>query len=461
MSTVVFSSIIAGPEFREVFAGARPELMQEDVIPVCVPMYNEEAEELVLTLQSIYAMAERLPGGRRVKVCVILDGWAKISQTASAALGTMFPDAVEWRERANAAAASSPPERLTAIFQAPGSIDLGILATREVLGDSFGRLKNSLHGQLLDITVVLKVDNRKKHNSHDLFFRGFADHLNAKYAFATDCGTLFEPDCLRCILKKMDSDPTCVACTGRQRVMTKWQQPGCEAEGLAGWMLRTIQGYDYEASTVVFNGCFSLFGCLAVIPGPCGLFRLGPLLLQPGQDGISPFDHYARAAQQAEESQDMLDGNCILAEDRVLTYAALYLSEGGPWNVRWEKTAVFYFQSEQSLQTLVAQRRRWLNGTVAGYIYVLNQLGTRFRPGSGFNLRAYVSYCLILLMLLIYIGIALGPSLYIIGGSVSLKYLMWGSGPEAEEHRPFFHRHRGGLLRLVCCLHIEAPFRVL
>eukprot|EP00443_Scrippsiella_acuminata_P089023 CAMPEP_0115563774 /NCGR_PEP_ID=MMETSP0271-20121206/102213_1 /TAXON_ID=71861 /ORGANISM="Scrippsiella trochoidea, Strain CCMP3099" /LENGTH=164 /DNA_ID=CAMNT_0002998003 /DNA_START=87 /DNA_END=578 /DNA_ORIENTATION=- len=164
MSTVVFSSIIAGPEFREVFAGARPELMQEDVIPVCVPMYNEEAEELVLTLQSIYAMAERLPGGRRVKVCVILDGWAKISQTASAALGTMFPDAVEWRERANA-------------------------------GDSFGRLKNSLHGQLLDITVVLKVDNRKKHNSHDLFFRGFADHLNAKYAFATDCGTLFEPDC--------------------------------------------------------------------------------------------------------------------------------------------------------------------------------------------------------------------------------------------------------------------------
>merc|ERR1719498_207518 len=102
--------------------------------------------------------------------------------------------------------------------------------------------------------------------------------------------------------------------------MTSAMQPGSNGESLWAWILRNVQGYDYEASVVLFNGCFSLLGGLPVIPGPCGLFRLPPLMEKTLQDAtMSPFEFYIQAHVKAEEDKSMLAGNCMLAEDRVLT----------------------------------------------------------------------------------------------------------------------------------------------
>ena len=416
----VFSEHTGGLDFADDFHGERPKSVCEHVIPVCVPMYNEDASELVSTLRSLHAMSVEMPE-YSLEICVILDGWKKVHATVMSALQIIFPNVQDWRARLDEAAGSEPQEKLTLILQRSAAFNLALLATPSVVDFSASSMGADLLGRFLNLTAIVKVDNRKKHNSHDLFFRGFANHLNVKFAFASDCGTLFDPLCLPKIVKVMTKDARCVACTGRQRVMTKWQQPGCEAEGFLGWVLRVVQGFDYEASTVVYNGCFSLFGCLAVIPGPCGLFRLPPLLDRT--KGASAFDFYANAAKEAEEHPDMLSGNCILAEDRVLTYAALFLSPGGPWKVKWAKTATFYFQSEVRLQTLVAQRRRWLNGTVAGYLFVMNQLGALCRPGTGFHARLRFIRFLMFLMVLVYVGIACGPAFYMYGGVVSFFYV--------------------------------------
>jgi len=586
------------------------------VLPVCVPMYNEEASELYLTLKSVWRMEKNLRENGwpklKFKICVIQDGWSKVSQSAREAMEKMFPspdgeasvpsklDEVvksELREYLVPRSGEAPvvfdhlvpfsvycdicqevqrvqplsSKKNTSKFdrpvtyrqmciayiedgkelshgqlnwrwqkleKVPGSgnnlsledfkedwqklkvhqpwgskkPDPGFVhcldcnkewetTVREVgkggrsileacstceKSTSMGRLEEAKRTLILsvkgfdvnrlrpanengdrepqkhanlDVSFVVKIDNRKKHNSHDLFFRGFAARLKAKYVFATDCGTVFDPTCLTKIMGIMNTDESCIACTGRQRVMTRWQQPGSQFESCAASILRIIQGYDYEASTVVYNSCFSLFGVLPVIPGPCGLFRLSPLLEQGvSGDKQSPFDHYAAAAIRAEESQTLVDGNVVLAEDRVLTYAGLFLTKPtyenprGLWQTRWANDSVFYFQSESTLQSLVAQRRRWLNGTVASYIYVAQQLRGNLKYGGempccrrrpadanldqhsdnaapvhltlGNKIRHAWVWFLTMLMLWIYVGIAVGPALYIFGGIAALRYLM-------------------------------------
>jgi len=414
-----------GVEFEGYFPGDRPEDVQEEVVPICVPLYNEDANELVLTLRSIYRMQKmiRVTAGLeeyRVKVCIIQDGFAVASESFKAAMRIMFPPSKyeDWERRVETALKTK--ETLTVVLQPPRDINLKHLHCEDVLADL---TEADAPDELLDITVVIKADNRKKINSHDLFFRGFANHYNPEFVFATDCGTLFDDSCLSILLQRILREDDCVAVTGRQRVMTSAMQPGSEGEGLWAWILRNVQGYDYEASVVLFNGCFSLLGGLPVIPGPCGLFRLPPLMEKTVQDcTMSPFEFYIEASVKAEEEKSMLAGNCMLAEDRVLTFAAEFLTEGKS-TVHWAKNALFYFQAETQLNSLVAQRRRWLNGTVAGYIYVHNELGKKDLPCSHSCFKIMILRALIKLMLFMYVGIAIGPALYAYGFCEALRYL--------------------------------------
>lgn len=425
----MFGPVKGGPDFEGYFRGQRPEEVRAQIIPVCVPLYNEEAYELVLTLRSLYRMQKMIfvtPGFEdyRLSICVIQDGFAVASETFKAAMRIMFPPSRydDYERRLDAHVAQK--EVATCVLQAPQEANLKLLNCVEVLGDLFeDEDEEEVPLEYLDITIVIKADNRKKTNSHDLFFQGFAYHHNPEFVFATDCGTLFDNKCLKILLQTIMRKDNCVAVTGRQRVMTRFMQPGCEEENWWAWVLRNVQGYDYEASVVLFNGCFSLLGGLPVIPGPCGLFRLPPLMEKTMDHGrLSPFEFYMNAASRAEEDKSMLAGNCLLAEDRVLTFAAEFLTEGKS-TVHWAKNALFYFQAETELKSLVAQRRRWLNGTVAGYVYVHQELGKKGLPTGHGCCKIFLLRCLIKLMLFMYAGIAIGPALYAYAFCEGLKYL--------------------------------------
>jgi cellulose synthase/poly-beta-1,6-N-acetylglucosamine synthase-like glycosyltransferase len=86
-------------------------------------------------------------------------------------------------------------------------------------------------GRRLKLTLLVKRDNRRKINAHDWMLASFAKYYKAHFVFLTDCGTLFEKDCIALLTKELSDRPHCTAVTGRQRVMTATQQ-GIEAHCL-------------------------------------------------------------------------------------------------------------------------------------------------------------------------------------------------------------------------------------
>lgn len=111
----------------------------------------------------------------------------------------------------------------------------------------------------MDMSLILKLDNRFKHNSHEVTlpyphthsllcttthhtrtttrtpqwgFRAFADDLKAEMVFASDVGTLYKKSCLPELKRYLDRHADVSAVTGRQRVMTPKQQafnPACSS----------------------------------------------------------------------------------------------------------------------------------------------------------------------------------------------------------------------------------------
>eukprot|EP00122_Pirum_gemmata_P001985 Pgem_evm1s1795 len=204
-------------------------------------------------------------------------------------------------------------------------------------------------GKFLRLCIIIKKQNRKKPNSHEWFFRAFDPHHHGEYCLTTDCGTLYARHCLYNLLAYLYHHRDVAAVTGRQRVMSTKMQTQ-KAEGLQAAWYRAAQAYDYEATISAFQGAFSLCGMLPVIPGPCGLFRM------------------------ISHDSGILAGNLMLAEDRILSYAAALKT--GKFT-RWVPSAVFYSEAETKTKNFIAQRRRWNNGTFAVSTLLLGLYQTR------------------------------------------------------------------------------------
>jgi hypothetical protein len=124
-------------------------------------------------------------------------------------------------------------------------------------------------GAHLKMTMIIKRDNRRKHNSHEWFLNAFApvyttrlpatstSATGVQLVFMTDAGTRFHESCVLSLVQHALQTPTTVACSGRQRVMThRMQQEGepptdkWSLNFLRGQLYRCAQGFEYESSSV-------------------------------------------------------------------------------------------------------------------------------------------------------------------------------------------------------------------
>jgi len=380
---------------------------------VVIPFFNEERRELQRTLEHLEVQSRLVWKEKNLSmhVLLIMDGWNKAADTMRDYIKYMFP----------AANASMPwwtplddktPNDAVETFFVQRIVPYGKKRVNRciAIGDvpiTPGAKEATGKDRTLYITLIVKRDNRRKHNSHEWFFgrNGFSEYYKHEYCFATDCGTLFEPDCLSGLINYMERHPTVSVCTGRQRVMSKSQQGSSESLISLDTLFRLAQCYDYESSFACFMGAFALFGFLPVVPGPCGLYRASDIL-GPARDW------YFEVVNTDPDTSGMVLGNLRIAEDRVLSYSAV-LKTTEPRSMALIPEATFYFEAECSFEKFLLQRRRWTNGTVAGYIYMcLQNPGIIFRAKMN-PIRKMCVYLLLLCQMVVYVVVALSPGIFL------------------------------------------------
>jgi len=363
------------------------------VCAVVFPFFNEEKRELQRSLMSMYKQAQQLfKYEMRVHVVCIMDGWFKSSPSMKEYMKELYPpedvDNPWWDEIAEGGPSS---QVYTYVLQRTLITEEG--RRRVGLVDIGPKMK-------LKVTMLIKRDNRRKHNSHEWFFQSFCKEYNADYAFATDCGTLYHSQCVAHLIKFMDDNEGSAGVTARQRVMTAKMQ-GTVGEGLMARWYRALQAYDYEASISSFQGAFALSGMLPVLPGPCGMYRYRDIKGEA-------LDYYFDTVNADPNKMDMVQGNLLLAEDRILSYAAA-LKTGK--RTSWVPHATFYFEAETESEKFIAQRRRWSNGAFAGYIYFLSNPDIVWDSDHTSSFKFFVMF-LQWIQFMIYMIVSVSPALF-------------------------------------------------
>jgi cellulose synthase/poly-beta-1,6-N-acetylglucosamine synthase-like glycosyltransferase len=234
-----------------------PLTAETRIIAVVIPFYNENWGSLIATLRTLHQCYLKLNETKKIEICYLLvqDGWNVMDASMKVGLRGVFKDAEVWKNE------EKVDLQTTIILQAEKD-------------GKCARVRIPDLDVELYLALVLKMKNRKKHNSHEWFFseNGYCATISPEFCFATDCATQFHEDCLERLVDKMDKEESCAVCTGRQVVMTHEQQGG-DPDTWIEWIYRCAQCYDFESSFSSFMGAFALFGFLPVVPGPCGLYR--------------------------------------------------------------------------------------------------------------------------------------------------------------------------------------------
>jgi cellulose synthase/poly-beta-1,6-N-acetylglucosamine synthase-like glycosyltransferase len=176
--------------------------------------------------------------------------------------------------------------------------------------------------------------------------------------------------------------------------------------------LSLLQGFEFEGSLLLTSSPFNVIEALPVMPGPCQLFDWQKMnsrsivkeyfnILLAGDDSrnidfkkLSPSFAVNLATEPPESSiesdesklicgvnlRESLEFNMRLAEDRILSFVSVLSGFG----TKWISGATFYYQPELRIQSLIKQRRRWINGTFASFIYFFVSRRARNQVLGGF-----------------------------------------------------------------------------
>lgn len=403
-------------------------------LAVVIPFFNEPSHELQQTLNSLYECWEYLRANskkwanKEMYIVLIQDGWHKADPSMKQYIKTLFPKkhyvparsrktkksytrAVDWWDYYPDFTEYNPERdgNLTYIFQRENNQKTKINPQSTFKHD----------GREMNISLIVKINNRRKHNSHEWFMArsGFAQATNAEYMFMTDAFTLFNPTCLYHLVTYMDDNEEYAAVTGRQRVMGREQQGTCESIFSFKYMLRMVQMVDFESANAIYNGAFSMGGMLPVIPGPCGLYRASDIL----QNNVR--DWYFGIVNEEPDQTGLVLGNLRIAEDRVLSYASVLKAKDEKY-MAFNPHAIFYFEAELELMKFVLQRRRWINGSVAGYIWLIFMAFSDYMGWKTSCVRKFYIWFLLFCQFISYMMVAIAPAISIRILDFSIVYLL-------------------------------------
>ena len=204
---------------------------------------------------------------------------------------------------------------------------------------------------------ALKEANGGKLDSHLWFFNAFADQLNPKYTFLLDVGTQPRDRAIWKLYRSMETNSRIAGVCGEIACFKpNYANPVCAA-----------QHFEYKVSHIMDKALEASFGFISVLPGAFSAYRFEAIR---ERDGKGPLVEYFMSISTPMKELGAFKANMYLAEDRVLCFEIIARKDCN-WLLHYVKNAVAETDIPMSLDVLIKQRRRWLNGSFFASVYTL------------------------------------------------------------------------------------------
>jgi len=218
--------------------------------------------------------------------------------------------------------------------------------------------------QPMQVIFAMKERNGGKLDSHDWFFNAFTEQLQAKFCVLLDVGTIPQDRAIYKLYKAMYLDPTVGGCCGEISV----HKPQLLNPIVAS------QHFEYKVANFMDKATESVFGFITVLPGAFSAYRYEAIRGEP-------LNLYFKSLTDPD-SLGAFQGNMYLAEDRILCFE-LVARRKCAWTLRYIKNAVAETDVPETLEDLMKQRRRWLNGSTFALAFSVFNFNRIFSTGHG------------------------------------------------------------------------------
>lgn len=345
----------------------RPFLMKREIeLAICMTCYNEDEALLYRTLGSVIRNIGYLQSRTRSKVWGA-NSWKKV---------VVFIVG-DGRKKAN--------ERMLKMLSCYGIFQEGAMKdhvldkevtghifelTTQVIVDPQGGIKVS--DCPIQLVFCLKEKNQKKINSHRWFFNAFCQQLQPNVTILLDVGTMPTDRSLYHLWKAFDKNKKVAGACGEIAVDV----------GSFGWRLYNplvaAQNFEYKMSNILDKPLESVFGFIGVLPGAFSAYRWQALKGRP-------LEAYFKGEQlhNGQLEGGSFVNNLYLAEDRILCFE-LVVKSREPWILKYVKSAKATTDVPDGVAELIAQRRRWLNGSLFATMFALIHFARIWTSGQSF-----------------------------------------------------------------------------
>ena len=220
----------------------------------------------------------------------------------------------------------------------------------------------------LNLIFCVKHENKRKLNTHKWFLEGFCKRIDPLYIALLDVGTRPRSKGLYYLFKAMHYDRRVAGCCGEII-------PQCKLTNI----LVMAQMVEYKSSHIFDKAVESHIGYISVLPGAFSAYRWESLN-KPELMNI-----YFKS-QRKNQKLDMFQANMYLAEDRILCLE-LMCQAGRANYLRYVKESVAETDVPETLNELLAQRRRWINGSWFSMIYAIRRCNKINKSGHSWKTR--------------------------------------------------------------------------
>ncbi|KKA27949.1 hypothetical protein TD95_001190 [Thielaviopsis punctulata] len=346
---------------------------------IVVTMYNEDEVLFARTMVGVFKNIEYMctrkesktwgpDAWKKIVVCVVSDGRAKINPRTRAVLAGLgvYQEGIA-KQTVNGKDVTAHLYEYTTQVGMSIKNDVVTLIPKQ---------------QPIQILFCLKEKNQKKINSHRWFFQAFGRVLEPNICVLLDAGTRPGGRSIYDLWKAFDLEPMCAGACGEIKAML-----GRGGKKLLNPLVAT-QNFEYKMSNILDKPLESAFGFISVLPGAFSAYRY--VALQNDKNGQGPLEKYFAGEKLHGAGAGIFTANMYLAEDRILCFE-LVTKRNCHWILQYVKSATGETDVPETIQELILQRRRWLNGSFFAAVYSIAHFYDFFRSDHSF-LRKFMFF---------------------------------------------------------------------